>query len=77
VSCADGANGSSVRTLLCAGIAVLDHVFRLDRFPAPQAKARASAFAAVGGGCAANAAVAAARARRTEITALLDGQISA
>ena len=47
--------------ILCAGIAVLDEVFRLDEFPRPDAKVEAAEFLAVGGGCAANAAVAIAR----------------
>ncbi len=47
--------------VLCAGITVHDHVFKLDHFPPPGAKKRAQDFAAVGGGCAANAAVAVAR----------------
>jgi len=46
---------------LCTGIAVLDEVFRVDQFPPPDGKAQASEFLAVGGGCAANAAVAIAR----------------
>jgi sulfofructose kinase len=45
-------------TVLCAGMAVLDEVFRLDRLPAANAKAQATAFTSVIGGCAANAAVA-------------------
>jgi sugar/nucleoside kinase (ribokinase family) len=40
---------------------VLDEVFRLDEFPRPDAKVEAAEFLAVGGGCAANAAVAIAR----------------
>lgn len=47
--------------MLCAGIAVEDHVYRIDRFPAPGSKTRAREYVAVGGGCAANAAVAIAR----------------
>lgn len=47
--------------ILCAGIAVHDHVYRLERFPAPGSKTRAKEFIATGGGCAANAAVAIAR----------------
>jgi len=47
--------------ILCTGIAVLDEVFRVDEFPPPDGKAMASEFVAVGGGCAANAAVAIAR----------------
>ena len=46
---------------MCTGIAVLDEVFRVDEFPPPDGKAQASEFLAVGGGCAANAAVAIAR----------------
>jgi sulfofructose kinase len=48
-------------TILCAGVAVLDEVFRVERFAEPQSKTRASEFAAVVGGCAANAAIAIAR----------------
>jgi sulfofructose kinase len=48
-------------TILCAGVAVLDEVFRVERFPGPQMKTRASEFAAIVGGCAANAAIAIAR----------------
>lgn len=44
--------------ILCAGIAVIDYVFRLDRFPAPDIKSRANEFITINGGCAANAAVA-------------------
>jgi sulfofructose kinase len=47
--------------ILCAGIAVLDEVFHVREFPAPDTKAEASEFFAVGGGNAANAAVAIAR----------------
>lgn len=52
---------SAAGAVLTAGIAVLDHVFRLERFPQPGTKTRASDFAAVTGGCAANAAIAVAR----------------
>ena len=45
-------------TLLCAGMAVLDEVFRVERFPAANAKTQAAGFTSVIGGCAANAAVA-------------------
>jgi sugar/nucleoside kinase (ribokinase family) len=51
----------SAPRILCTGIAVLDEVFRVDEFPPPDGKAMASEFVAVGGGCAANAAVAIAR----------------
>ena len=47
--------------MLCAGIAVQDIVMRVDKFPAPGSKVHASDFIVTGGGCAANAAVAAAR----------------
>jgi sulfofructose kinase len=47
--------------ILCTGIAVLDEIFRVEEFPPPDGKAQASEFVAVGGGCAANAAVAIAR----------------
>jgi sulfofructose kinase len=47
--------------ILCAGIIVLDEVFRVERFPEPDAKAAAHSFFVVNGGCAANAAVAVAR----------------
>ncbi len=47
--------------ILCAGMAVLDEVFRVREFPQPDAKADASEFIAIGGGNAANAAVAIAR----------------
>lgn len=48
-------------TLLCAGMAVLDEVFRVERLPAADAKMRAETFVSVVGGCAANAAVTIAR----------------
>jgi sulfofructose kinase len=47
--------------VVCAGIAVLDAVFRVARFPVPEAKTQASAFMFVSGGCAANAAISIAR----------------
>jgi sugar/nucleoside kinase (ribokinase family) len=47
--------------VLCAGIAVLDEIFRVARFPAVGTKAQASEYMAVNGGCAANAALAIAR----------------
>jgi sugar/nucleoside kinase (ribokinase family) len=47
--------------LLCAGITVLDEVFLVDSFPAPDGKTQAKNFFVVNGGCAANAAVAIAR----------------
>jgi sulfofructose kinase len=53
--------GGAARSILCAGIIVLDEVFRVDRFPQPDAKTQAQSFFIVNGGCAANAAVAVAR----------------
>src|SRR6516164_7729214 len=53
--------GAGARSILCAGIIVLDEVFRVDRFPQPDAKTQAQSFFIVNGGCAANAAVAIAR----------------
>jgi sugar/nucleoside kinase (ribokinase family) len=47
--------------ILCTGIAVLDEIFRVDEFPPADGKAPASEYVAVGGGCAANAAIAIAR----------------
>jgi sulfofructose kinase len=56
MSCAE-----SVPRILCAGIIVLDEVFRVDEFPQPDGKVQAKGFFVVNGGCAANAAVAIAR----------------
>src|ERR1700752_4134197 len=47
--------------ILCAGIIVLDEVFRVDKFPQADGKVQAKGFFVVNGGCAANAAVAIAR----------------
>jgi sugar/nucleoside kinase (ribokinase family) len=47
--------------ILCAGIAVQDIVMRVESFPMPGGKVPASDFITVGGGCAANAALAIAR----------------
>jgi sulfofructose kinase len=47
--------------VLCAGIAVEDFLFKVERFPAPGTKMPASDLIATTGGCAANAAVAVAR----------------
>jgi sulfofructose kinase len=47
--------------VLCAGIIVLDEVFRVEEFPDPDGKVEAKGFFVVNGGCAANAAVAIAR----------------
>jgi len=50
-----------VSNILVAGVAVLDFVFSVDNLPTRFEKYRASDAAIVGGGCAANAAVAIAR----------------
>jgi sugar/nucleoside kinase (ribokinase family) len=47
--------------ILCAGIVVLDEVFRVADVPPTDTKADATDFVSVSGGCAANAAVAIAR----------------
>jgi sugar/nucleoside kinase (ribokinase family) len=47
--------------ILCAGIIVLDEVFRVEEFPKADGKVQATDFFIVNGGCAANAAVAVAR----------------
>lgn len=52
---------SRAPVVLCAGIAVEDFLFKVDRFPAPGTKARASDLVVTTGGCAANAAVTVAR----------------
>src|SRR4030095_3827328 len=44
--------------VLCAGIAVVDMLFRVQAFPRPEVKTQASEFRTVNGGNAANAAVA-------------------
>src|ERR1700724_3756577 len=49
---------SDMPHILCVGIAVLDEVFRVKEFPIPDTKVEASEFITIGGGCAANAAVA-------------------
>jgi sugar/nucleoside kinase (ribokinase family) len=57
----DSARAAAGPQVLCTGIAVLDAVFGVARFPVPEAKTQASAFMIISGGCAANAAVAIAR----------------
>ncbi len=49
------------KLIVCAGMAVIDHVYRLATFPAPGSKTRAQDFFSVLGGCAANAAIAISR----------------
>ncbi len=48
-------------TVLCIGIAVLDHVFQVEAMPTRAEKFRSHAMATVGGGIAANASVTVAR----------------
>jgi sulfofructose kinase len=47
--------------VLCAGIAVQDLIFRVESFPPPGGKARATDYVSINGGCAGNAAIAVAR----------------
>jgi sugar/nucleoside kinase (ribokinase family) len=47
--------------IVCAGIIVLDEVFRVAQFPQPDGKVQATGYFIVNGGCAANAAAAIAR----------------
>jgi sulfofructose kinase len=65
MSSAHSANNRGTRKVvprvLCAGIVVLDEVFRVEAFPKPDGKVQARDFFVVNGGCAANAAVAVAR----------------
>ena len=56
-----GEDGKVRPEVLCVGIAALDHVFSVASLPTTATKHRAQAFAAVGGGIAATAAVAVAR----------------
>ena len=55
------AKGAAAPRILCAGILVLDEVFRVKVIPQPDTKVEAEDFFIVNGGCAANAAVAIAR----------------
>jgi sulfofructose kinase len=65
-------------TILCAGMAVLDEVFRVAAFPAPHAKTQADAFMTAVGGCAANAAIAIARlGGQAQLAAALGGPAEA
>ena len=48
---------TSAPIVLCAGIAVEDFLFRVDRFPEPGTKVQAEEMAATIGGCAANSSV--------------------
>ena len=53
--------GNKAPKILCAGIAVQDIIFRVERFPTPANKVPAQDVVVTGGGCAANAAIAVAR----------------
>jgi sugar/nucleoside kinase (ribokinase family) len=66
---------SSSAPILCAGIAVQDIVFRVDRFPPPGGKCMTDKFIVISGGCAVNAAIAIARlGGRVEYTGPLGGE---
>ncbi|MCX7312981.1 MAG: PfkB family carbohydrate kinase [Alphaproteobacteria bacterium] len=52
---------SKLPIVLCAGIAVQDIVFRVEKFPQPGGKCMTNEFMVVSGGCAVNAAIAVAR----------------
>ncbi len=52
---------AEVPTVVCAGVAVFDHIFTADRLPCGGGKHFASGFSEIGGGPAATAAVAVAR----------------
>ena len=54
-------HSSNAPTVLCAGIAVQDIVFRVAQFPLPGGKCMTNEFMIVSGGCAVNAAIAVAR----------------
>lgn len=58
MSLVDPSPSGGAPLILCAGTAVLDHVYRLEQFPRPGTKTRARDFMALAGGCAANAAIA-------------------
>jgi sulfofructose kinase len=61
-------------TILCAGMAALDEIFRVAEAPALHAKTQARGFLAAVGGCAANAAVAIARlGGKARLAAVLGG----
>ena len=56
-----GSDQEIAPVVLCAGIAVEDFLFRVDRFPEPGTKVQAGDLAATIGGCAANSSVTVAR----------------
>lgn len=75
-SSAEGAPAAPI--VLCAGIAVIDRIFSVAAYPAEGTKTRARAIATIGGGCAANAAVAVARlGGRAQLAAPLGGPAGA
>jgi sugar/nucleoside kinase (ribokinase family) len=60
--------------ILCAGIAVIDYIFRIEAMPKPDTKNRASAFTVASGGNMANAAVSIVRlGGRAKLSAPLGG----
>lgn len=64
----------SGQLVVCAGVAVIDLVYRVEEFPAPGSKTRATEFTPILGGCAANASVAIRRlGGRARISAALGG----
>ena len=66
---------SSAPTVLCAGIAVQDLLFRVQTFPPPGGKTMTHDFMQVPGGCAVNAAIAIARlGGRTRYSGPLGGE---
>lgn len=64
--------------ILCAGIAVIDYIFRIEALPKPDTKNRASAFMIASGGNMANAAVSIVRlGGRADLSAPLGGPAGA
>jgi sulfofructose kinase len=57
----DTGRGRRKPIVLCAGIAVEDFLFKVERFPEPGAKVPAEVLTVTAGGCAANAAIAVSR----------------
>jgi sugar/nucleoside kinase (ribokinase family) len=58
---ASSANEADRKLIVCAGMSVIDHVYRVAAFPVAGTKTRAKDFFSVLGGCAANAAIAVSR----------------
>jgi hypothetical protein len=48
---ADNGRPSRRPVVLCAGIAVVDFIFRVEQFPTPSTKAPTYEFLITGGGC--------------------------